>query len=291
MTTFFSPLPDEEPLSFTPIGVILTPWNAKYDAPRQPSSLGGGKTFAREAGDAIIRLKPRRNYEQALQDLEGFERLWAVYAFHLNRRADGAFRWKPKVLPPRGRPKRGVFATRAPYRPNAIGMSVLSIKAIQGLNILVGECDILDGTPVLDIKPYIPSYDSFPLSRVGWLEEWTTEETPPFECVVAPEAQDSFGAARAEHPAFEQTLFQTLANDPFPHPYRRIKRLLEPPPENADLSPETPSPILQRPERYEYAYRRWRVVYSVRPAERCVVVEEIYRVGDATAEERTNKEG
>jgi tRNA-Thr(GGU) m(6)t(6)A37 methyltransferase TsaA len=276
MNVFSTPFADDDALSFTPIGVILTPWNTKYDAPRQPRTDGESKTFIRrEAGDAIIRLKPRRNYEQALQDLEGFDRLWTLFAFHRNRAANGEYHWKPKVLPPRGRTKRGVFATRAPYRPNAIGMSVLSIKAIRGLEILVGDCDILDGSPVLDIKPYIPSYDSFPISRVGWLEEWTEDTTPAFECVVLPQAEEAFRAAQSEHPTFEQTLFQTLANDPFPHPYRRIKRLL--PPGRVEEATERADNAGFHAERYEYAYRLWRIEYETQTAERRVVIDKIYR--------------
>jgi tRNA (Thr-GGU) A37 N-methylase len=88
---FSLPLADDDALSFAPIGVILTPWNTRYDAPRQPRTGGEGKTFVRcEAGDAIIRLKPRRNYEQALQDLERIRPL--VGAFRFSPQSRGKWR-------------------------------------------------------------------------------------------------------------------------------------------------------------------------------------------------------
>lgn len=112
-----------------------------------------------------IRLHSGRGLEQAVDDLEGFERIWIIYQFHHNSE------WKPKVLPPRGpRRKRGVFATRAPYRPNPLGLSCVRLVRVDGLRVIVEGHDLLDGTPVLDIKPYLPYADAFPGARIGWLE-------------------------------------------------------------------------------------------------------------------------
>jgi tRNA-Thr(GGU) m(6)t(6)A37 methyltransferase TsaA len=105
-------------------------------------------------------LERNRNFEQALKDLEGFERIWVIYLFHLNDS------WKPMVTPPRNKGKKvGVFASRSPHRPNGIGLSCVTLNRIEGLNIYISNSDILDGSPVLDIKPYLPWSDSFPDSK------------------------------------------------------------------------------------------------------------------------------
>jgi tRNA-Thr(GGU) m(6)t(6)A37 methyltransferase TsaA len=112
-----------------------------------------------------IELAPGRQFEQALRDLDGFERIWIIYDFNQNNH------WHPMVLPPRGpHIKRGVFATRSPYRPNHIGMSAVKLCKVVGRKIYIEGFDLLDGTPIYDIKPYIPYCDSFPEARTGWLE-------------------------------------------------------------------------------------------------------------------------
>merc|ERR1719383_1506062 len=104
----------------------------------------------------------------ALQDLEGFEYMWVVSYLHLNQG------WAAQVTPPRGpRKKRGLFATRAPHRPNHLGLSACKLVAVDSIQgtIAVRGLDLLDGTPVLDVKPYVPYCDSFPKARAGWLDE------------------------------------------------------------------------------------------------------------------------
>lgn len=256
---------DSQGYSLEPIGVISTRFERKYDAHRQPmenDELGMRNDEAADSSkQALVQLFPHRNYEQALADVQGFERVWLLYIFHKNI-INGKAHWKPKVLPPRGRVKRGVFATRAPYRPNPLGMSVVEVLAVQGLTLRVGNCDLLDGTPIVDIKPYIPQYDSFPASRTGWLEELSAEQQ--FTLEIMPEAAQAFAEALVEalreHPAIEDTLRRILTHDPFPHPYRRIRVL--------DASAGE----------YEYAYQTWRVRYRVDTVRGCVCVEGLYNV-------------
>lgn len=151
-----------------PIGFFKSQSKHPYEVRRQASA---------DTSESIgeIKLTPNRNFEQALEDLEGFERIWIIYQFHQNED------WKPKVMPPRGpRVKRGVFATRAPYRPNPIGISCVKLVKAEGLTVTIQGHDLLDGTPILDIKPYIPYADAFPEAKVGWLEDienekWTVE--------------------------------------------------------------------------------------------------------------------
>jgi tRNA-Thr(GGU) m(6)t(6)A37 methyltransferase TsaA len=127
-----------------------------YEAPRQASLDISGH-------EGVIDIKGLPH--ETLKDLEGFDRIWLLYDFHHNKN------WKSLVLPPRGpHEKRGVFATRSPYRPNSIGLSSVELVRIEGTKIIVKGTDLLDGTPILDIKPYVTYADSFPTSKQGWLE-------------------------------------------------------------------------------------------------------------------------
>jgi len=184
----------------SPIGVVHTPYRSKYDAPRQPR-------IDERVDEAVVELHPHMNFEQALQDLDGFSHMWLVTWF------DRAGGWKPMVLPPRSERKRGVFSTRSPHRPNPIGISVVEIIAIQGLRIHVHGTDVLDGTPVVDIKPYLPYADIVANASAGWTAEAAVRE--PYRIVWAcalPAAQ------------LRDHVERVLALDPFPHPYRRIKQ-------------------------------------------------------------------
>ncbi len=141
------------------IGTFRAEAKFPYDVPRQ-GSLGKNQPVG------ILELLPGSDFEQALSDLDGFDRIWVIYEFHHNQN------WKPKTTPPRGpNIKRGVFATRSPYRPNPIGLSCLKLLKVDGLRIFVQEYDLLDGTPILDIKPYLPYADSFPEAKMGWAED------------------------------------------------------------------------------------------------------------------------
>lgn len=149
-------------ITLNPIGFLQSDHKQRYETPRQGILAKDSK--------AIIILNPKSNFEQALQDLEGFERIWVIYQFHLNKN------WKPLVTPPRHtRKKVGVFATRAPYRPNQIGLSCVKLKKVEGLKIHISESDILDGSPILDIKPYLPYSDSFPDVKTGWAKSTMSE--------------------------------------------------------------------------------------------------------------------
>ena len=148
---------------FEPVGFVKSGGGSyPQEAPRQA-------VFAHNEG--VIELLPGRGFEQALEDLAGFDRVWLVFVFD---RTGGA--WKPKVQPPDGSSrKRGVFATRSPHRPNPIGISAVELAGIEGRTLHIRNFDLLDGTPILDIKPYIPAADAFPAARAGWRDE--TEQT------------------------------------------------------------------------------------------------------------------
>jgi tRNA (Thr-GGU) A37 N-methylase len=121
-----------------PIAFVRSPYARRIDAPHQPTVVEGTETGT--VADAIIEFTADFP-AAAFRDLAGFERIWLVFVFH---RSEG---WKAEVRPPRGGGKRSVLATRSPHRPNAI-----------------------DGTPILDIKPYVPYADAFPDARAGWID-------------------------------------------------------------------------------------------------------------------------
>jgi len=144
-------------ITFDFIGHFRCSRDYKDEQPRQGifSDAGG-----------YIELVKGKNFEQALKDLEGFEYIWVIFVFHHNST------WKPVTNPPYNdsNGKKGVFATRSPYRPNPIGMSCVKLERISGNKIYIMDSDILNNTPVLDIKPYISDYDSFPDASRGWLD-------------------------------------------------------------------------------------------------------------------------
>ncbi len=147
---------DSERFDLISIGVVHSPFAEPKGTPIQPS-------YAREAEGTVEVYPP---YRAALSDLEPFDRIWLVYWFH---RA-GPFR--PHVVPFRDTEARGLFSTRAPCRPNRVGLSsvrLLSVDIESGI-LRIGAVDILDGTPLLDIKPYVPTFDAYPSSAAGWLD-------------------------------------------------------------------------------------------------------------------------
>jgi tRNA-Thr(GGU) m(6)t(6)A37 methyltransferase TsaA len=214
VTTPF-PAPDMQLLTLEPIGRLRTALGSKVEAARQPR--------AAEGTQGTIELLPGRNFEHALEDLAGWEYIWVVFWFHLNRG------WRPKVLPPRSvSGRKGVFSTRSPHRPNPIGLSVVRLDRVDGLILHVRDVDILDGTPVLDIKPYVAYTDAHPAARSGWLGDSAPPEDPVATHEVSWSARASAQAAwievRTGMPLRER-IIATLALGAAPHPYRRIRRV------------------------------------------------------------------
>ncbi|EKD83898.1 MAG: hypothetical protein ACD_39C00382G0001 [uncultured bacterium] len=121
--------------------------------------------------DGYIELTKGYNYEQGLKDLAGFEYIWVLFVFHLNNN------WRPLTNPPYsdGKGKKGVFATRSPYRPNPVGISCVRLDRVVANRVYICGSDLLNNTPVIDIKPYIADFDSFPNARRGWLDNVVKE--------------------------------------------------------------------------------------------------------------------
>jgi len=188
-----------------PIGVVRSPFTEKAEAPRQSVVARG------VAGTIEI----DRAYADALADLETFERIWVVFWF------DRALSYRPKVLPPRSETKRGVFATRSPHRPNPIGLSAVRLESIVGTTLHVRDLDLLDGTPVLDLKPYLPYADAFPEAGAGWL---TGDPRPSWSVRLEPVAEEAARWVEAETGLdLRARIVTALALGPKPHAYRRIR--------------------------------------------------------------------
>lgn len=141
-------------LVIQPVGVIRTPCGSAPGTPVQP-------VYGKELTGAVEIFE---EYEAALTDIEGFERLWLIYWL------DRAGPFQPSVVPYRDNAPHGLFATRAPCRPNPIGMSSVRLLGREGRILRVAELDILDGTPLIDIKPYVPTFDAYDRSVAGWFD-------------------------------------------------------------------------------------------------------------------------
>lgn len=189
-------------LTFQEIGIFQGPTKKEYDIPRQG-------VFSEQSG--LILLKEKHNFEQAIQGLQDFSRIWILYVFHHNAH------WKPMVLPPRSPTKMGVFATRSPYRPNPIGICPARLLKVEGRKIFVDQVDLLDGTPILDIKPYLPESDSFPVEKTGWLES-----LPTWEISFTPEATAHIQFLERDLPFLKSFVHTQLSADPFNHKKKRL---------------------------------------------------------------------
>lgn len=198
-------------LRLKPIGVVHSPFVDRLEAPRQA---------AVSAATGSIELYPASGMEHALEDLASFSVIWVIFWFHRN---EG---WRPKVRPPRSDERRGVFATRSPHRPNPIGMSAVELLSIEGLVLRVKNLDMLDGTPVLDLKPYVAYTDAIVDASAGWLEraDRPADPGPRFEVHFSAEALERLAFLEALSIPLRSAVVQALELGPAPHPYRRIKR-------------------------------------------------------------------
>lgn len=142
-----------EEISYRPIGSIRSPYKEPEGTPIQT-------TGAKGVGGTVEILPERA---EGLKDLDGFSHIILIYHFHLSKG------YSLTVMPFLDDTSRGVFATRAPKRPNSIGFSVVRLVKIEGTTLYIEDVDIIDSTPLLDIKPYVPEFDAKEAERIGWL--------------------------------------------------------------------------------------------------------------------------
>ena len=199
-------MPHEADFQFSlkPIGTIHSCYGEKFGIPRQPGLV--------KSATATLELLPPCNTPDALRGLDGFSHLWVIFLFHQS--ADHP--WKATVRPPRlgGNERVGVFASRSNFRPNPIGLSVVELLGVDGTVLRLGGGDFLDGTPVLDIKPYIPYADRLPAATGAFADQ-------------APEASNTVSFSDAaecaikilenkSRPALRQLIADMLAYNPRP---------------------------------------------------------------------------
>ncbi len=163
------PFPDR--VELTPIGRVRSPYRERHGTPRQASVHDAADPHIR---DAWLELDPAQVPPSALKGLGEFDYIWVISWLHLNHH------WNPTVIPPRGpRVRRGVLSTRAPHRPNPIGLSAARVMEVTGHRIRVRGIDLLDETPILDLKPYVPYADAFPNASAGWVDALARDRPVP----------------------------------------------------------------------------------------------------------------
>ncbi len=193
--------------TLTPIGKIHSPYKQKFAIPRQPRLISS-------AIGSIELFKPYDNL-QAFEGLESFSHLWVIFIFHQTMQQG----WSPQVRPPRlgGQAKKGVFATRSTFRPNPTGLSAVTNLGIrQTSNKLwldIGGLDLVDGTPVIDIKPYLPYSDSILDAEAGF-----AQDAPSMEMRVSfsQEAESACTHFSSKYPKLKEFITQVIQQDPRP---------------------------------------------------------------------------
>lgn len=208
---------------YLPIGIFHGPQVDPIEAPRQG-------VLVENRGE--VHLSPHID-PNSLRDLEGFDFIWLFYDFHRNKS------WSPTVRPPRGSAKkRGVFATRSPYRPNSIGLSCVKLLQIENRKLFVSGHDLLDQTPILDIKPYLVYADSFPHASQGWLEEMKQ-----YQVVFHPQVQQKLAwLSQQLNKDLKSLLTQQLSVEPTHSKIKRVKAKVD---------------------GFEYAYKTWRFGFQL----------------------------
>nr|WP_028117308.1 tRNA (N6-threonylcarbamoyladenosine(37)-N6)-methyltransferase TrmO [Ferrimonas senticii] len=192
--------------SITPVAICQSPYKQKFAIPRQPNLV--------PAAIGRLLLQGECNRAECLRGLEQFSHLWLIWSFHQNLEQG----WKPMVRPPRlgGNQRIGVFASRATFRPNGLAMSVVKLHRLvcEGKQqiIEVSGLDLLDGTPIFDIKPYIPYSDALPDAIGGYADS----APAPMPMRVLAQAESQWQAAQQRHPEFAELAQQVLAQDPRP---------------------------------------------------------------------------
>jgi len=194
-----------------PIGRLLTPFKEKFGVPRQSLMMSEAK--------GILKLNKDPEFALALRHLDQFSHIWIIFVFHKSLNKP----WHPLIDTPRAEDtqRMGVFATRSPHRPNAIGMSAVKLECIDleasdGIELHLTGLDLLDGTPVLDIKPYLPYADRIEDANSGWIKT----EIERYPVHFTPGSLAAMEAA-TQYPRLRQLIEQMLELDPRPTSQRR----------------------------------------------------------------------
>jgi len=199
------------------IGTVHSPFKEKFGVPRQPGLI--------EGNIGQIELLAPWNRQEALQGLKGFSHIWAVFIFH--EAIKPIDDWRPTVRPPRdGAKRQGVFATRSPYRPNPIGMSVLGYHGWEKKNgklfLNVSGLDLIDQTPIIDIKPYLPYADSLPNAQGGFAHK--APKASAIQVQFSEFANRQLTLAEQHYPNVRRLIETTLTHNPRPVHFGNIDK-------------------------------------------------------------------
>ncbi len=209
---------------------------ASFNCSKRQNLEAGCQGVLDATSTGIIDLSGFPQWNEMLTDLEGFSHLWILFVFHKSES-----RWKPKVFPPRADHKVGVFASRSPYRPNPIGMSAVKIEKIEGPKIFVSGHDLVDETPILDIKPYLSYADSFPRATLGWVTE-----PQEYKISFTEQAQKQILFLKSQGlTELEPTLLQQLRFHPTDKRRKRVRSMNE------------------QTHQFVFSYRTWRIHFVV----------------------------
>lgn len=222
---------------FRPIGWIESPYKEKFGTPRQPGLV--------DSPLGAVVLRDDLNVD-ALEGLADYSHVWLIFVFHANQSfKTGKPFEKTKVHPPRLKGASvGVFATRSPHRPNPIGLSLVKIERIEGRKIFVRGLDLIEGTPVLDVKPYLPSVESPAGATEGWSAKATNAD---FEIEWGDEALSQLtGHQGSSLDELKNSIEQILRLDPRPVAYRGTE--------------ENPDPYMSS---YGFRFQNWNVVFEM----------------------------
>jgi tRNA-Thr(GGU) m(6)t(6)A37 methyltransferase TsaA len=186
-------------MTLEPIGTVHTCFGGKFGVPRQPG-------LCPSAWGRLVFHETYRSTE-AIRGIEGFSHLWLIFGFHETAEQG----WKPTVRPPRlgGNRRVGVFASRSTFRPNSLGLSLVKLEGVDGNELLLGGVDLIDGTPVYDIKPYLPYAESIPDAAAGF----AGDEIPRLKVELADEVVEIFEKLS---PRAQAVIREVLAIDPRP---------------------------------------------------------------------------
>lgn len=192
---------------FEQIGVIHSPYKEKFAVPRQPGLV--------KDGSGTLELLPPYNQPEAVRGLDGFSHLWLLFIFH--QTMEGG--WRPTVRPPRlgGNARMGVFATRSTFRPNPVGMSLVELQGITHQHdkvlLQLGGLDLVDGTPIVDIKPYLPFAEAIPGARAGYAQQAPAADMPVY---FTDDVTRQLEQLNGQYPHLTRFICDVLAQDPRP---------------------------------------------------------------------------
>jgi len=198
---------DINDITLSPIGIVNSPYKEKFAIPRQPGLVNAAK--------GTVRLLGKVNDDETVRGLEQFSHIWLLFVFHGTQEQG----WKPLVRPPRlgGNKKIGVLATRSTFRPNPIGMSVVKLDEVeiceQDIILHISGMDLLDQTPIVDIKPYVPYSDSLPNANAGFAQ---TQPQVNLTVNFSAQVEHTLTALESEFPDLALLIKQVLAQDPRP---------------------------------------------------------------------------